>query len=85
MNRSVAGFGVNVASVDSSGSAGACARPLRVMNAKFTGSMPAFARQSALLLVPVFMSSDRLSTFSAAHHFFGSQDVPAGHGTQPGG
>src|SRR5438552_12532132 len=33
MNRSVAGFGVNVSDVDSSGLAGACDLPLRVMNA----------------------------------------------------
>ena len=85
MNRSVAGFGVNVAFVDSNGSAGACDLPFLVMNAKFTGSIPALARQSALLLTPWFWSSDRLSTLSAAHHFVASQEVPGGHATQPGG
>ena len=86
MDRSVPGFGVNVSTVDSSGSAGACALPLRVMNAKFTGSMPALARQSALLAVPVFWSRERLSMFSAAHHFVASQEVPPwAKGTQPGG
>ena len=85
MNRSVARFGVKVAVVASSGSAGACALPLCVMNAKLTGSMPTLFRQSAFWLTGLFWSSDRLSMFSAAHHCRASQDRPGGQETQPGG
>src|SRR5262245_58629602 len=85
MNRSVAGLGVKVAVVESTGLAGACATPLVVMNAKLTGSMPATFRQAALLTWPVTKSWVRLSMLSAAHHLVASQLFPAGQGAHPGG
>src|SRR5262249_23220157 len=85
MNRAVAGFGVNVATVDSSGSAGACGIPLRVTKAKFAGSTPALLRQSAFCDTAWFWSTDRLKMASAAHHLVASQELPAGQGIQPGG
>ena len=52
MNRSWLGSGVYVASVASTGLAGAWALPLRVMNAKLTGSTPTVSRQAALSSAP---------------------------------
>src|SRR4029079_15637586 len=85
MNRSVAGFGVNVARVWSSGPAGACGAPLIVMNAKFAGSMPTVFRQSVLLLTPAFWSLLKLKIATAAHHLVASQLMASVQLTQPGG
>ncbi len=91
MNRSVDESGVKVASVESIGFAGAWAIPLFVMNAKFTYSSPAFARQAALFVWPVTGFSERLSMFSAAHQCVASHELAptatahVGQGTQPGG
>src|SRR5215468_7255416 len=85
MNRSLAGSGVNVASVAFTGLAGAWATPFLVMNAKFTYSMPVWAAQVGLSCVPAFRFCDRLSMFSAAHHCVAAQLFPAGHGAQPSG
>src|SRR5260370_13170847 len=75
--RSALGSGVKVARVESTGLAGACATPLRVMNAKLTGSMPTELRQAALLSTPVFWLRLNQSIVSAAHHLLGSQPSPA--------
>ncbi len=80
MNRSLAGSGVNVASVASTGLAGAWETPFLVMKAKFTYSSPVTAAQVGLSCPPVFKFSERLSMLSAAHHFVASQLLPAGHG-----
>src|SRR5215469_7268965 len=85
MNRSLAESGVKVASVESTGLAGAWETPFLVMNAKFTYSMPVIDAQVELSCVPVFRFCDRLSMFSAAHHLVASQLLPAGQGAQPGG
>jgi hypothetical protein len=85
MNRSVAGFGVNVASVAPSGEGGACGAPLFVMNAKFTGSSPTVLRQSWLFRTPVFWFWFRLKIAIDAHHWLASQLTPGGQGAQPGG
>src|SRR5579859_732574 len=87
MNRSLLASGVKVAPVAVTGLAGAWATPLLVMKAKLTYSSPPtmLFRQVALLTALVFMLVDRLSIFSAAHHWVGSQLLPGGHSTQPGG
>ena len=86
MNRSVAGFGVNVPTVEASGAGGACGTPLFVMNAKFAGSIARRVfRQSALLSTPVFWSWLKLKIAMAAHHFVASQLIAVLEGTQPGG
>src|SRR5215471_19690086 len=85
MKRSWLGSGVKVASVWLSGPAGACECPFFVTNAKLTGSTPAWLRQAELFSAPLFWSSERLSTFSAAHHCVTAQLLPAGHWAQPGG
>src|SRR5579859_996519 len=85
MNRSLAGSGVNVASVEFTGFAGACATPFLVMKAKLTYSRPACAWQVGFRNCPLTGFSDRLSMFSAAHHLVASQLAPGGHSTQPGG
>src|SRR5215471_3287369 len=84
MNRSVPWFGVKVSSVADSGPAGAWAVPFFVMNAKLTGSTPTWLRQDALFTIPLFWSWDRLSMFSAAHHWVTSQLRPSGQGIHPG-
>src|SRR2546430_6591575 len=78
MNRSRARWGVNVAAVCWSGPGGAGALPSRVLKAKLTGSTPTLGllRQAALLRTLWFMSIERLSTLSAAHHCTGSQLLP---------
>src|SRR6266536_318291 len=73
---------VRPALVRSSGPGGACGRPLRVMKAKFAGSMPTLPRQSALLAVPVFWSWLRLKIAIAAHHLRASQLMPFSNDTQ---
>src|SRR6266581_782230 len=73
MNKSLLGSGVKVASVESTGLAGACATPFLVMKAKLTGSTPTLLRQSALLFAPVFWFWLKLSIVSAAHHCVASQ------------
>jgi hypothetical protein len=85
MNRSLAGSGVNAASVRSSGAGGACGLPLRVMKAKLAGSIPTVFRQSALLGTPVFWSLLKLKIAIAAHHLVASQLMPFSNDTQPGG
>src|SRR6266487_5806352 len=87
MNRSVAGFGVKVPVVWSSGPGGSCGAPLFVMNAKFAGSSPTVFRQAALLSVTgvVFWSRWRLKIAIAAHHLLASQLTPGGQGAHPGG
>src|SRR5215469_7026126 len=84
-SRSLVRFGVNVASVESTGLAGACETPFLVMNAKFTYSRPVTAAQVGFSCVPAFMFCDRLSMLSAAHQSFAEQLLPAGQGAQPGG
>src|SRR5439155_25390182 len=77
--RSLLGSGVKVAPFASSGLAGPVAFPLRVMNAKLTGSTPALLRQSALLMPPapaMFRFSVNESMLRAAHHLVGSQLSP---------
>src|SRR6266536_4131446 len=76
MNRSFAGSGVYVVSVESIGFAGACERPFLVTNAKLKGSRPTLAAHVAFCVVPWTGSSSRLKMLSAAHHFLGSH-VPA--------
>src|SRR5438128_6444730 len=78
MNKSRFGSGVYVANVASTGLAGAWAAPLFVTNAKFTGSMPTWAKHAGLLAWPVFAFADRLSMVSAAHHWAASQESPGG-------
>src|SRR6266568_7121895 len=78
INRSCCGSGVKVAWVESTGLAGACDFPFFVINAKLTYSVPTVEAQVELSTVPVTGSSARLSTFNAAHHFVGSQLIPAG-------
>src|SRR5580700_3792764 len=91
MNRSLAGSGVNVVSVESTGLAGAWATPFLVMNAKLTYSRPTWLAQVGFCVVPFTGSSDRLSMLRAAHHLVGSQllaptaTAHVGHGTHPGG
>jgi hypothetical protein len=85
MNRSLAGSGVNAASVRSSGAGGACGRPLRVMKAKLAGSMLTFSRQSALLSTNVFWLRLKLKIATDAHHCVAAQLVPMMNGVQPGG
>src|SRR4249919_3273116 len=91
MNKSSRGLGVNVASVESSGFAGACATPLLVTNANWNVSRPTFAAQVGFCTVPATGSSNRLNTFIAAHHLVGLHvSAPiatdqVGHGTHPGG
>src|SRR6476620_2899864 len=91
INKSSRGFGVKVASVESSGFAGAWATPLLVTNANWNVSMPTFAAQVGFWIVPATGSSNRLNTFIAAHHLVGLQvsaptaTAHVGHGTQPGG
>src|SRR5215469_7637918 len=89
MNRSWVGSGLWTAGfvANEIGLAGACATPLVVMNAKFTGSRPTVLRQAALLTTPLFWSSEKLSIVSAPHHFVASQLMPPGKliGAQPGG
>src|ERR1700693_4372034 len=91
MKRSFVRLGVKVASVESSGLAGAGATPFLVTNANSKVSSPTLARQVGFWVVPLTGSSSRLKTFIAAHHLTGSH-VPAptataqvGHGTHPGG
>ncbi len=61
------------------------------MKAKLRYSKPALARQLALFAWLVTGFSERLSMFSAAHHFVGSQELAptatrqVGHWIQPGG
>src|SRR5438132_944737 len=85
MNRSADGLGVKVLMVESSGFGGelGCGWPLFVMKAKFTGSIPTSPMHAPGVLVTG--SSERLSILSAAHHLVGSQLLPPGHSTQPGG
>src|SRR5713226_6315032 len=84
MNRSLVASGVKVARVEFTGLAGACDTPLLVMNAKFTYSIPVTAAQALFSCFPVFMFWERLSMFSAAHHSFAEQLLPAGHVAHPG-
>src|SRR5579872_586198 len=91
MNRSLAGSGVNVAVVESTGFGGAVGWPFLVRNAKLKySSPPTCAAQVEFSTVPATGSSARLNMFIAAHHFVGSQPLaPAaicqvGQGTQPG-
>src|SRR5260370_39865147 len=81
--RSELGSGVKVARVESTGLAGAWATPLRVMNAKLTGSMPTVLRQDLLLASPVFWLLLNESMVKAAHHLICSQPLPAGPLAQP--
>src|SRR6266704_2758200 len=89
MNRSLAGSGVNVASVDCTGFAGAEVRPFLVRNAKLTYSRPVTAAQVWFSTVPLTGSWARLKMFIAAHHLVGSQPLAptatrqVGQGTQP--
>src|SRR5690348_5012278 len=85
MNRSADGLGVKVLTVESSGFGGepGCGWPLFVMKAKFTYSTPV-SPEHAPNVGPMGFS-ERLSMLSAAHHLVGSQLLPAGHNTQPGG
>ena len=91
MNRSFAGSGVYVVSVESIGFAGACETPFLVTNANWKVSMPTLAAHVAFWMVPLTGSSSRLKMFSAAHHLVGSHVLAptatdqVGHGTQPGG
>src|SRR6266852_4420461 len=85
MNRSLLASGVKVAVVDCTGLAGACATPSLVRKAKLTYSTPTRFWQPWFKTVPLMGSSDRLSMFSAAHHWVASQLLPAGQGAQPGG
>src|SRR5260370_20426687 len=66
--RSELGSGVKVARVESTGLAGAWATPLRVMNAKLTGSMPTVLRQDLLFASPGFWLLFYESMVKAAHH-----------------
>src|SRR5215471_7494113 len=77
MNRSLFGSGVNVATVESTGFAGAVVRPFLVRNAKLTYSMvlPILAWQVGLRTVPLTGSWARLKMFIAAHHRVGSQPL----------
>src|SRR5690242_17066970 len=87
INRSADGLGVKVARVELTGLGGAPTggTPLNVMKAKLTYSTPVTAAQVGFSWVPATGSCERLSMLSAAHHFVGSQLLPAGHSTQPGG
>jgi hypothetical protein len=92
MNRSLAAFGVNVATVDWTGFGGAVGTPFLVTNAKLTYSgEPMVPRQASFWKVPATGSSARLKMFIAAHHLVGSQALAptatcqVGQGTQPGG
>src|SRR5579883_2542572 len=85
IKRSLAGSGVKVASVDSTGLTGACGTPFLVIKAKLTGSTPATLRQAALLDCPVTAFCERLSMLKAAHHLVASQLGPKGFFAQPGG
>src|SRR5450759_434851 len=87
MNKSAFGLGVKVVRVELTGFGGefGCGTPLFVMKAKFTYSSPAIPWQVAFCNWPVTGFSERLSMLSAAHHFVGSQLLPAGHDTHPGG
>ena len=82
---------MNVASVESTGLAGAWATPFLVTNAKWKVSMPTCAAQVGFCRVPATGSSSRLKTFIAAHHLVGPQvlaptaTAQVGHGTHPGG
>src|SRR5579863_8182253 len=85
MNKSALGLGVKVLTVASSGLGGddGCGCPFFVMKAKLTGSIP--TRTTHAPAAPLTAFCERLSILSAAHHFVGSQLLPAGHSTQPGG
>ena len=85
MNRSVVGSGTNVSPVRSSGAGGESGVPSSVMNAKFAGSIPTVFRQSALLLMLLFMSRFKLKIAIAAHHLVASQLMASSNGTHPGG
>src|SRR6516165_10564575 len=69
MNRSLAGSGVNVAVVESTGFGGAWATPFLVTKAKlkYSGD-PILPRQVSFWRVPATGSSARLKMFIAAHH-----------------
>ncbi len=91
MNRSFFGSGVNVATVDCTGFAGAVVRPFLVRNAKLTYSTPVWAAHAGFSTAPLTGSWARLKMFIAAHHLVGSQPLApvatchVGQGTQPGG
>src|SRR5260370_2068177 len=87
MNRSAAGLGVKVFMVALTGLGGepGCGCPLVVMNAKLTYSTPVLAAQVGFSDRFVTGFSERLSMFSAAHHWVAAQLFPAGQGAQPGG
>src|SRR5215467_562081 len=91
MNRSFAGSGVKVATVDCTGFAGASVRPFLLMNAKLTYSSPVRAAQVGFRTVPLTGSWARLKMFIAAHHLVGSHPLAptatcqVGQGTHPGG
>src|SRR5215831_8247457 len=89
MNRSLAGSGVNVARVESTGFAGAWETPFLVTKAKLKYSRPVLAAHVAFCVVPLTGFSERLKMFIAAHHLVGSQALAptataqVGHGIQP--
>src|SRR4051812_12730876 len=67
------------------GSGDACGTPFVVMNAKLTGSTPAWVRHCWFCVVPSTCETERLSMVSAAHHCVGLQLTPGSHEVHPGG
>ena len=88
MKRSLLGSGVVAAKGGAksvSGSGEACGTPLFVMNAKLTGSIPAFLRHCWFCVELSTCEDVKLSIVSAAHHMTASQLTPGSQDAQPGG